>query len=278
MPLPTGFLAHQAAADLVDWFEGLDSVLVAYSGGVDSAVVAKAAHLAMGNRALAVTADSPSLARAELASAKELVDRIGIRHQVIRTQEVQDLRYQQNDSQRCYFCKSHLFSSMKQLLLERFPNAQIVTGTNQDDLADFRPGLRAANEAMVRTPLADLGLGKSHVRAIAHFWNLPVAEKPASPCLASRIAYGVEVTPKRLAMVEQAEEAIRSLGLSEFRVRLHAGEVARIEVPTDQLELFLGSATRQRITQQLHVIGFRFVTLDLDGFRSGSLNQLVHIQ
>ena len=138
MPATSVFLAHQAAAELVDWFKGLNSVLVAFSGGVDSAVVAKAAHLAMGARALAVTADSPSLARAELALAKELVDRIGIRHQVIQTQEVQDLRYRQNDSQRCYFCKSHLFSSMQQILRERFPDAHIVTGTNQEDLANLQ--------------------------------------------------------------------------------------------------------------------------------------------
>jgi len=266
------------AANLVTWFAELDSVLVAFSGGVDSAVVANAAQLALRSSALAVTADSPSLARAELALAQDLAGRIGIQHEVILTRENLDPRYQRNDSQRCYFCKSHLFESLHQLLQQRYPQAVIVTGTNLDDLSDFRPGLKAAQEAGVRAPLAELQLTKSMVREIAAYWQLPVADKPASPCLASRIAYGVEVTPERLKFVEQAEEVIRSLGLIEFRVRYHAGDIARIEVPTKAFDILLAPEVRQALTEKLRQVGFRFVTLDLEGFRSGSMNQLVQIQ
>ncbi len=268
----------ELAANLVTWFADLDSVLVAFSGGVDSAVVAKAAHLALGSSALAVTADSPSLARTELAQAQQLAKWIGIDHEVILTHENLDPRYQRNDSQRCYYCKSYLFDAMQQLILSRYPQSVIVTGTNLDDLGDFRPGLKAAKDAGVRSPLAELQFSKPQVRRIASLWQLPVAEKPASPCLASRIAYGVEVTAERLRLIEQAEEFMRSLGMIEFRVRYHAGDIARIEVPINEFEVLMAPYMRQRVCSQFRQMGFCFVTLDLEGFRSGSLNQLVQIR
>lgn len=263
------------ASGLLEWFAGFPGILVAFSGGVDSTVVAQAAYLAVGTNSLAITADSPSLSRHELAQARELAQLIGIRHQIIQTDELLDADYARNDAQRCFHCKSHLFSKLESLRCQ-LPSAWIIaTGTNKDDLSDFRPGLRAAADFAVRSPLAELGITKAQVRELASYWLLPVDDKPASPCLASRIAYGVEVTPQRLRMVEEAEAMIRGLGIPEFRVRVHAGEVARIEVGTEWLAIFMQPVVRTDIIRRFHEIGFKFVALDLEGFRSGNLNQLV---
>ena len=260
---------------LVEWFKPCPGAVIAYSGGVDSAVVAYAAYQALGQRALAAIADSPSLARHELADARKLAELIGIPLLVIDTQELDDPAYQVNDAQRCFHCKTHLYTE-----LERLPQVQrdqwwILSGTNRDDLGDWRPGLRAAGEHAVRSPLAELGIDKATVRQLARAWQLPIAEKPASPCLASRLAYGLSVTPQRLAMVEQAEAWLRQLGLVQFRVRLHADDLARIEVPLSELPRLTQANVRAELVQSFAAMGFRFVTLDLEGFASGSLNKLI---
>ena len=269
----------EQAAKLVHWFQdSSDRYVVALSGGVDSAVVAKAASIAASSAAelqvVLATGESPSLARQELRDATAVAARIELPHVTIETGETKDRNYQLNDGRRCYHCKTHLFETLKQ----QYPGATIVTGTNADDLSDYRPGLQAAAEHQVRAPLAELGFGKSTVRELAQFWDLPIAEKPASPCLASRIAYGVEVTAERLAMIEQAEQWLRERGLIEFRVRLHAGELARIEVNIDEIARFASDPLRSELLNQFRSFGFRFVTIDLAGFSSGSLNQLVQIK
>lgn len=262
---------------LLDWFKDCPGAVVAFSGGVDSAVVAQAAHLAVGERAIAATADSASLARSELVLAVELAKRIGIAHHLVATAEGTDPGYQKNDAQRCFHCKSHLFMSLHLRAEVRDAGWWVVTGTNRDDLGDWRPGLRAANQYRVRSPLAELGIDKASVRALAAHWHLPVADKPASPCLASRLAYGVAVTPERLAMVEAAEAELRELGLTNFRVRLHSDDLARLEVPLDELGRLTERPVRERLIKRLAELGFRYVTLDLEGFASGSLNRLISI-
>jgi pyridinium-3,5-biscarboxylic acid mononucleotide sulfurtransferase len=259
---------------LVDWFTPESFYVVALSGGVDSSVAACAASLS-GCRALAVTARSPSVSKKDLSDARSVAEKLGIDHQWMDTRETLDPNYRENNSRRCFFCKSHLFAELR----NRFPSAVLVTGTNRDDLDDYRPGLDAAKQAGARSPLAELGISKDGVRQLAGLWNLPVADKPASPCLASRIAYGVEVTAERLQMVEAAESLIKELfGLNDCRVRLHEGGLARIEVAQSAIALLVESKFRESLTQKLRDIGFRFVTLDLAGQRSGSLNDLIQVQ
>jgi len=247
---------------------------VAFSGGVDSAVVAKAAQLVLGEKAVAVTGVSPSLAQGELEAAKELAARIGIRHEVIATGEFATEAYTRNAPDRCYHCKSELYTHLDDWAA-RWGVEVAVNGANVDDLGDYRPGLQAAGEHSVRSPLADCGVTKQEVRELARHWRLPVWDKPAAPCLSSRVAYGEEVTPERLRMIDRAEQYLRSLGLREVRVRYHRGDVARIEVPADALEKLAASPLRDELVSRLSDLGFRFVTLDLAGFQSGSLNKLV---
>ena len=255
----------------------LPGVAVAFSGGIDSTVVAKAAHLALGPRAVAVTADSPSVARSELAEARELAREIGIRHLVVRTQEFDNPDYLKNDGTRCYHCKSELYSVVESLLPE-LGLPVMVSGANLDDRGDYRPGLVAAAEHSVRHPLQEAGFTKADVRALARLWGLPTWDKPASPCLSSRLAPGLAVTPERTGRVEAAEAVLRGLGLRDCRVRYHEGDLARIEVPADEIGRLASEATRSTIARELHRIGFKFVSLDLDGFRSGSLNELVPLE
>ena len=271
-------MSTQANAErIVALTKTFQSVAVAFSAGVDSTVVAKAAQLSLGPQAIAFTADSPSLAREELHQAIELAEIIGIRHEVLRTKEVSDPDYAANRSDRCYHCKSHLYEALHQVAGD-YGFRIIINGTNTDDLGDYRPGLRAAVEFEVRSPLVECGLNKQQVRALAAYWELPVWDKPAMPCLASRIAYGCEVTASRLRMVELAEEALRKHDLTEFRVRYHEGDVARLEVSLDQLTRLSQAPLREQIVSALRNIGFRFVALDLEGFRSGSLNSLVPLE
>lgn len=262
---------------LLSWFARCPGAVVAFSGGVDSVVVAYAAQRSLGARSLAVIADSPSLARHELAGAQAVAQTIGIDLQVMKTQEQDDPAYQVNDSQRCFHCKTHLFVGLEALPQVKEDRWWILTGTNLDDLGDWRPGLRAASEHSVRGPLAELGFNKQTVRQLAHHWCLPVAEKPASPCLASRLAYGVAVTPERLSMVERAEAELRGMGLELFRVRLHADNLARIEVPLEELGKLITPEARGQLIKKFAEIGFRFVTLDLEGFANGSLNKLIQL-
>jgi uncharacterized protein len=271
------FLASELVAKrdrLLEVLRGFGSTAVAFSGGIDSTVVAMAARLALGERAVAVTADSPSVPRAEIDTARRLAERIGIRHRIVSTSEFADANYVRNDGSRCYFCKSELYSRIETLLPEL--GASIVcSGANLDDDGDYRPGLKAAAEHRVRHPLQEAGFTKADVRALARAWELPTWDKPASPCLSSRLAPGVEVTPERTARVEAAETHLHDLGYRECRVRLHEGELARIEVPLPDLLRLLEPAVHRELVRRLKELGFRYITLDLEGFRSGNLNQLV---
>lgn len=254
---------------------GYGRVAVAYSGGVDSAVVAKAAQLACGERALAVTAVSPSLASGELEAATEVAKQIGIRHEIVRTEEFANPDYLANPFNRCFFCKTELYTRLQEIA-PRWNVDVLANGANLDDQGDHRPGLQAAANFQVRSPLVEAGLNKAQVRELAQFWELPVWDKPASPCLSSRIAYGIAVTPERVRRIDHAEEFLRtSFGLREFRVRLEANDLARIEVAAEDMDRLLKPAARQQIRQKLHELGFRYVTIDLDGFRSGSMNAVI---
>ena len=262
---------------LLDLLRSLGSCAVAYSGGVDSAVVAKAARLALGDKALAVTGVSNSLASGELEIAREIAARIGIRHEVIETNEFANPAYLRNASDRCYHCKTELYTQMEGMQ-ERFGVAAVVNGANADDAGDYRPGMKAASEHEVRSPLLELGITKDEVRALAAEWELPVWDKPASPCLSSRVAYGEEVTPERLRMIDGAEQLLRELGLREVRVRYHKGDLARIEAPLEALPRLASDEVRRLLAARLTELGFRFVTLDLAGFRSGSQNAVLPVE
>jgi uncharacterized protein len=268
----------QAKRDrLLEVLRGLGSAAVALSGGIDSTVVAGAAALALGDRAVAVTADSPSVPRAEVDEAGRLARQLGIRHVFVSTEEFNDPDYIRNDGTRCYYCKSELYGRIETLLPELGVSV-ICSGANLDDRGDYRPGLKAAAERQVRHPLQEAGFTKADVRALARAWDLPTWDKPASPCLSSRLAPGVEVTHERTARVEAAEEYLHALGYRECRVRLHDGELARIEVPVEALARLADPATREGLARRFKELGFRFVTLDLEGFRSGSLNDLVGVE
>jgi uncharacterized protein len=262
---------------LLDLIRGFGSCAVAYSGGVDSAVVAKAAQLALGDAAVAITGTSASLASGELEAATKLAQQIGIRHKVIRTDEFADPEYLANAPDRCYHCKTELYTQLETIVANT-DAAVVLNGANFDDRGDHRPGMTAATEHRVRSPLLECELTKAEVRELAAHWGLAVWDKPASPCLSSRIAYGEEVTPERVAMVDQAEQFLRGLGLIELRVRYHKGDLARIEVPVSALARLADAATRQDLVATFRHLGFKYVTLDLEGFRSGSLNSVLPIE
>lgn len=262
---------------LLGLIRGYGSCAVAFSGGVDSAVVAKAAQLALGEKAVAVTGTSASLASGELDEARRVARLIGIRHEVVETDEFANPDYVRNDPDRCYHCKTELYTEIEGVT-ERLAVEVILNGANVDDLGDYRPGMKAAGEHRVASPLVECGLHKADVRALARHWQLPIWDKPASPCLSSRIAYGEEVTPERLAMIDKAEQFLRDQGLGALRVRYHTGDVARLEVPLHELARLCTPETREAVVRRLKELGFKYVTLDLEGFRSGSLNALVDIQ
>lgn len=257
---------------LLDALRSYGSCLVAFSAGVDSTVVAKAAHMALRERAVAVTGTSASLASGELEEACELARLIGIRHEIIETGEFAHVDYRRNAPDRCYHCKTELYTNLE-TLAARLGLAVIVNGANLDDLGDYRPGMNAAQEHRVRTPLIECGLTKADVRQLAAAWDLPVWDKPASPCLSSRVAYGEEVTPGRLAMIDRAEHHLHQLGLRTVRVRYHRGDLARLEVPPEAISRLAEPDVRAGLLDTLRQLGFKYVTLDLAGFRSGSQNE-----
>jgi uncharacterized protein len=255
---------------LRDRITQLGSVVIAYSGGVDSAFLALTAHDVLGPRSLAVTAVSPSLARRELDEARAMAARFGFAHRTVGTHEVGREEYARNDSDRCYWCKTELFDALGPIAAEM--GAAVCLGTNSDDLGEYRPGLRAAGERGSIAPLVDAELSKADVRALSAAAGLPTADKPASPCLASRFAYGVRVTPAGLRRVERAEEFVRSHGFEVLRVRDH-GDTARIEV--DRVDVARAIELERQLAAGLIDLGFESVTIDPEGFRSGSLNDVL---
>jgi uncharacterized protein len=272
MPQPPDNHVH--VDQLENALHSLRRVVIAFSGGVDSSVVAAAAHAANLESAVAVTADSPSVPAWQIKTAKSIAAEIGIEHQIVRTHEVARPEYQQNDRQRCFYCKETLYDSLQQVAAS-FPNATIVSGTNADDLGDHRPGIDAGANVGVVTPLADLGFSKVDVRHLAGHYQLSNQSLPASPCLASRIAYGTEVTPGRLGQIEQAEDYLRKQGFDLCRVRLHPDDLARIEVPKDQIGDLIKLSQDGSLTSFFDGLGFKFVSVDLAGFRSGSMNRVL---
>jgi uncharacterized protein len=249
----------------------IPSIIVALSGGADSAYLAWAANRALGNRALSVTALSPSFAAHDREVVEQFVKKLALRHEFIETHEMENPAYRANQPDRCYFCKDELFSVLDNLALSR-GFAALAYGVNADDTLDFRPGHRAATEHKVLAPLLDVDLAKSEIRALSQRAGLPTWDRPASACLASRVPYGTEVTPERLALIERGEAALRELGFRQFRVRIH-DSLARVEISQDEMPRALSQEMASAISERLKSAGFAYVALDLHGYRQGSLNE-----
>lgn len=254
-------------------FVEMDQALIAYSGGIDSTLVAKVAFDVLGDRAIAVTAESPSLLPEDLEDARIQAAEIGIVHKIVQTHELENPNYASNPVNRCYFCKSELHDTLKPLAHE-WGYPYVVDGVNADDLHDYRPGIQAAKERGARSPLAEIGITKAEVRAIAKHLGLPYWDKPAQPCLSSRFPYGEEITIAKLQRVGRAEVYLRKLGWSNIRVRSE-GDTARIEVMPDQVKEFVVQTDLSTLVEAFQSLGFLYVTLDLEGYRSGKLNQVL---
>jgi pyridinium-3,5-biscarboxylic acid mononucleotide sulfurtransferase len=268
----TNFLSAEAREQqLRALLRSYGSVIVAFSGGVDSAYLAYLAHSELGERALAVTGDSASYPTFQRELAERLTQQFGIRHEIIFTEEFNDTNYVSNPPNRCYFCKSELYSK-----LNRFAEARgfkvICDGTNADDVGDYRPGRQAARELQVRSPLLECGMSKAEIRQMSQRAGLPTWDEPASACLSSRVPYGQMVTIEKLSAVDKAESALRSMGFRQVRVR-HHDEIARIEISEAELPRALNSETAKKMSAALKAFGFKYVTLDLEGYRTGSLNE-----
>ncbi len=262
-----------ALDELRQFVRALGSVLVCYSGGIDSALMLAVAHEQLGPRAVGMTAVSPSLAPAERQAACEVAARIGARHELVDSHEMQRPAYVANGPDRCFHCKTELYE-IAAIKREQWGLSAIVNGTNADDLGDYRPGLQAATNAQVTSPLLQLGIGKERVRQLAKLMGITIWAKPASACLSSRIPYGTEVTVERLSQIARLESILRDLGLSQVRVRWH-DTIARIEVGADELPRLCSEPLRQRVVDAGREVGFRFVTVDLAGYRTGSHNEVL---
>ena len=273
MDLPTEL--RQKEARLEEALRAAGTVLVAMSGGVDSSYLAYAAHRVLGRDALAVTAVSPSYPESHREMTERVVAEFTIPHRFVETDEMSNADYRANRPDRCYHCKTELFRVMGALRGELGFGA-VAYGVNTDDTGDFRPGHRAATEQGVLSPFLDAALSKSEIRALSRAAGLPTAEIPASACLSSRLPYGTEVTPERLAQVDRGESALRELGFRQVRLR-HHGDVARIEIAPSELSRALEPVMAQRISEAIKPLGFRFVSLDLDGYRTGALNEVLQI-
>ncbi|MBI4313582.1 MAG: ATP-dependent sacrificial sulfur transferase LarE [Candidatus Omnitrophica bacterium] len=254
-----------AVSKLRDYFGNLDSALVTFSGGVDSTVLAKAAHEALGDRAAALTAVSPSLAAGELEEARQLAGRIGIRHLVVSTREIENPSYVSNPANRCFFCKTELFTLASRVAQEKNFSA-VVEGTHPDDLTGPRPGLQAAREHGVKSPFLELGIGKSEIRAMAQEWGLPNWDKPALACLSSRFPTGTSITVERLGQVDRCEQALRALGFSQVRARYH-GKIARIELLPADIQKTSDPTVQTQIACAARSAGFETAVVDLTGYR-----------
>ncbi|HEX7087228.1 MAG TPA: ATP-dependent sacrificial sulfur transferase LarE [Vicinamibacterales bacterium] len=263
-------------ARLYALLKGFDSVMVAYSGGVDSAFLAWAASRARPGRVLCVTADSPSYPRRHREMAEMVARQFNLRHEFIRTNELDRPEYRANFSNRCYHCKTELYEHLEQLARER-GFAVVVDGSNADDRGDYRPGRQAAREHGVRSPLDEAGLTKADIRELARRAGLPIWDEPASACLSSRIPYLSEVTPEKLAVIERAEEAVRALGFRQFRVR-HHDTLARLEIARDEMARALEPGINEALVAGVKAAGFKYVSLDLQGYRTGSLNEVLPLR
>ncbi len=266
---------EQKEAQLRSRIAGFRRVIVAFSGGVDSSYLAWVARRELGREARCVTALSPAVSELQRTLARDFARRHELEHVELPTREVEDPNYTSNPSDRCYFCKSELYAALSKLRIECGADA-ILDGSNRDDLDDYRPGRRAAAESDVVSPLLEAGLTKPEIRQLSRRHGLTTWDLPAMPCLSSRFPYGTEITPQKLRQVERAEDFLRQLGLRNFRVRHHE-ELARLEVDRDEFGAILTPEILERIDQRLRRLGYRWVTLDLRGFRSGSLNELVEL-
>ena len=262
---------NEKEAKLLSCLQKIPSLLVALSGGADSAYLAWAAHHALDQRALSITAVSPSFSAYDKKIVEQFVRDCAVRHEFIETHEIDNPAYRANAPDRCYFCKDELFSMLDSFAQSR-GFAAVAYGVNADDTLDFRPGHRAATAHRVLAPLLDAGLTKAEIRKLSRRAGLPTWDRPASACLASRVPYGTEVTPERLALIEQGEAVLRELGFRQFRVRLH-DTLARVEIAHDELPRALSPEMAEAISARLKSVGFTYVTLDLQGYRQGSLNE-----